>query len=544
MSPPKRKRYLPPRPIAPTPKSPMGEGAPSLSGFTTPAGEAFVDINVDGHRETYAVNAPEFRLVLAVQSLRNGKPLTAPHLRMLIDEIHAKARDPLSPVRDVYRRAACCGDEVFVDLCNKEWSAVRITPSGWSIVTEPPVRFVRTPGMGELPVPVLGGTIDDLREHINVRDDGAFILLVSWMMHAVWGDRDFPILLLTGNEGAAKSTLKDVVCLLIDPRVDAPRGLSLSASALDRSFHNYRVAAFDNVSNLSPATLDTLCRRSTGDGSQPIVLTGTADAVFRPDVIDRCIIIVCDEISESRRKTSKQTRSDFLRARPSLLGALFTVLAHGLGNATSDGELPRMADFALCGIKCEAAFNVPGSFLRAYKENRAAVLSDLLSASPIGDELLSFLARRRRWVGTATELSTLLGSNSSSTKPATMAPRIVSQELRKLTGCLRRAGIVVNFSRHGRSGVRVIMLTDSRTDNEHGELTLAAAKSTSEGEAAGRVSAGGDGAGIDLADGDGRGADAADAAEAADAADAAEAADAADAVNLPYAAEAAGDVVE
>jgi hypothetical protein len=36
---------------------------------------------------------------------------------------------------------------IYLDLCNDDWQAVQITPQGWGIVDDPPIRFRRSRGM-------------------------------------------------------------------------------------------------------------------------------------------------------------------------------------------------------------------------------------------------------------------------------------------------------------------------------------------------------------------------------------------------------------
>ena len=43
---------------------------------------------------------------------------------------------------------------VYIDLADDQWRAVKVTPYGWSIEQDVPVRFRRTRGQLLLPLPV------------------------------------------------------------------------------------------------------------------------------------------------------------------------------------------------------------------------------------------------------------------------------------------------------------------------------------------------------------------------------------------------------
>jgi hypothetical protein len=100
---------------------------------------------------------------------------------------------------------------------------------------------------------------------------------------------------------------------------------------------------------------------------------------------DRAIFLTLGPITEQQRRPEMELRREFERNRPSILGALLDIVAHGL--RTFSGvrikRWPRMADFAHWGTACESAFAPPGTFLRAYRENRRAARDGVLDADPV-----------------------------------------------------------------------------------------------------------------------------------------------------------------
>ena len=71
--------------------------------------------------------------------------------------------------------------------------------------------------MRPLPLPQGGGTVDDLREFLNVKDDADFVLVVAWLLMALRGHGPYPVLVVAGEQGTAKSTLMALLRQLVEP---------------------------------------------------------------------------------------------------------------------------------------------------------------------------------------------------------------------------------------------------------------------------------------------------------------------------------------
>src|SRR5262249_25300460 len=74
--------------------------------------------------------------------------------------------------------------EIWIDLGNKDWNAVRVTADGWTVEDQPNVQFVRTGAMRPLPNPVRGASIQDLRRVLNVRASD-FVLCLAFELQAL-----------------------------------------------------------------------------------------------------------------------------------------------------------------------------------------------------------------------------------------------------------------------------------------------------------------------------------------------------------------------
>src|SRR5262249_33707086 len=107
--------------------------------------------------------------------------------------------------------------DIYLDLGDADWRAVRVTAAGWTVVTEPPVRFVRKRGMRPLPVPVSGGSIRELRKFVNIGSRRDWRLIVGWLVQALRPQGPYILLALHGEQGSAKSTAARLLRALLDP---------------------------------------------------------------------------------------------------------------------------------------------------------------------------------------------------------------------------------------------------------------------------------------------------------------------------------------
>lgn len=105
-----------------------------------------------------------------------------------------------------------------------------------------------------------------------------------------------------------------------------------------------------------------------------------------------------------------------------------------------------MADFTEWVMAAEPALPwQPGTFLRAYRENREAANELALEASPVGQAVLEPMRNMPYWEGTATELLKVLRRNGITDCPK--APQALSGELRRIIPSLRDVGIKTHFQR-------------------------------------------------------------------------------------------------
>src|SRR5262249_48155855 len=163
----------------------------------------------------------------------------------------------------VFMRVAEFDGVIYLDLGNPDWEVAAVTPEGWSLLSNCPVKFRRPKGMLALPQPVRGGNLAELRPFLNLPAGGSWVLVVGWLVGGMRPSIPCPILVLYGEQGSAKSTAARLLRSVYDPALPALRSGPHSERDLMIGANNVRVLAFDNLSYLPAWFSDALCRLAT-----------------------------------------------------------------------------------------------------------------------------------------------------------------------------------------------------------------------------------------------------------------------------------------
>ncbi len=443
--------------------------------FHTPDDEAFALLAVNGHTETWAVNGIKFeRLIRRLVYRRLNRSVTATTLAEVVGLLGAIATCD-GPTRRVYQRVAEVDGVVYLDLANEEWEVVEIRPSGWRVLGEPPISFARPDGMAALPRPVAGGELAaDLRPFLNVDDEG-FILFCSWVLGALRPRGPYPVLDLIGEQGSAKSTAARIARALVDPNKAPLRSMPRDDRNLMISASNGWVHCFDNISWISDAMSDALCRLATGGGfatrqlytdreetiieaQRPIILTGIGEHANRGDLLDRMLTVQLAPISEEGRLTEDDLWTRFKVAHPRVLGAFLDAVAVALRDE-SKVELEkqsRMADFERWVIAAAPRLGwSPAEFQAAHGRSRGDAHVSAIEASPIGRWILEI----DEFEGPSTELLELIDASAGEKRTKQKGwpgnASALSKQLDRLGPDLRASGIDYTRTMLYPAGVRL-----------------------------------------------------------------------------------------
>ncbi|MFL6211815.1 MAG: DUF3854 domain-containing protein [Pyrinomonadaceae bacterium] len=400
--------------------------------FHTSDGDAYATIQVNGHHETWPLKSRGFRDWLSKRYYETeGSIPNSQALQDALNTLQGIARHEGQAI-EIHTRLAANDGCIWLDLCDEGWRAVKISAEGWEVVSESPVKFRRTRGMRALPTPVSGGSISLLRDLVNVAA-GDWVLLISWLVTAFRPGYPFPILVLHGEQGSAKSTVSKMLRELIDPNVAPLRSEQRDERDLMLAATNSWIIALDNLSKLPNWLSDALCRLSTGGGfatrtlyendeetlfmaMRPIILNGIEELTTRSDLLDRSVIIHLPAIPPAKRKTEAEVWQKFESIRPYMLGSLLDAVSHALrhvGHVQLE-QKPRMADFALWATAAEESFGLArGAFMSALTGNRENANELALDASLIAAPLVEFIQQEERWQGKPSELLEELNKRAS-----------------------------------------------------------------------------------------------------------------------------------
>ncbi|MDD3564042.1 MAG: bifunctional DNA primase/polymerase [Methanothrix sp.] len=376
-------------------------------------------------------------------------------------------------VHPVFTRLAEYEGRFYLDLGGDDWRAVEISPDGWQVIPshEVPVKFRRAKGMLSLPEPETNGNLEDLRHVLNVPDGHPWILVRAWLIQAFRPTGPYPILVVNGEQGSAKSWFGRILRFLLDPNKAPLRRPPKSEQDLMIAAVNSRMVVYDNLSGLPTWLGDAICVLSTGgglaqrelytdqeetllDAQRPVILNGIDSISTRGDLLDRAIVINLPRIKSTERRTEKEIIVELERIRPGIIGAILDIVSHGLKElpkVTLDRK-PRLADFAEWIVACEGALPwEAGSFMEAYEENRKQANADLIDNDLFATSLVEFVrGKEDPFDGTASFLLEVLKvrSNVDPRFPPDgwpRSPRGVTGKLKRISPALRAVHIYVNF---------------------------------------------------------------------------------------------------
>jgi hypothetical protein len=84
------------------------------------------------------------------------------------------------------------------------------------------------------------------------------VLVVAWLLACLRNRGPYPIIVLSGEQGSAKSFFSAILRALLDPNTASLRALPREDRDLFIAANNGHVLAFDNVSGLPAWISDTL----------------------------------------------------------------------------------------------------------------------------------------------------------------------------------------------------------------------------------------------------------------------------------------------
>ncbi|WP_413216987.1 DNA primase [Thermus oshimai] len=440
----------------------------------TPVGEAWATLSRGDHVEHHPVRGREFRTWLAgLYYAKEGKPLHAQAMQDVLAVLEAKALFE-GEEHEVHTRLAGWGDRVYLDLTRPDWSVVEISSDGWRVIPahEAPVRFRRRRYQKPLPLPQSGGSLFPFLDLLPLQERRDVVLVLGWLVGALSPRGPYPILILSGEKGAGKSTTARLLKALVDPQEAPLRAEPRNIEDLMVAAKGSWVVTYDNLSKVQEWLSDALCRLSTGGGlskrelytndeefvleaQRPVILTGISFGAIRDDLADRSMLVHLTRVEEGERRPERELWGAFEQVHSEALGALLDAVSMALKRweevQAAMTSLPRLADWAIWVEAAAPALGLqPGEAIETFYEVQAEFDHDLLDADPVARAILLLTVdwpEGYQATYTASELLAALeravGIEEARIKPSgwPRTPAGLGRHLPRLQSALRGAGI-------------------------------------------------------------------------------------------------------
>jgi len=347
-----------------------------------------------GPRRFVPIKSRFFEACIVREALSAGRLLKAEDLSAVTRTLDAQAL--IEPKTEFALRFAQHGDKRFLFLGDENCTVIEIDAAGWRVCDDPPVSFLGGDGRA-LPMPVSGGTLDELQRFANADDENLPVLL-AWMVACiVRPGKASPIAILTGPAGSAKSSVLQLVVDLLDPKAGSRGGMPTKEDDLVVAAHQGALVSFDNATTLNRLS-DELCRLATGGGLRkrtlytdkdvtaidvirPVIIAGIDPVAHQQDLIERLLIV---ELRPPLERIDDETLVDMINeARPRLLGFLLDLVVKVLAMPVpSDIGGVRMLGFARVAERVAVALGrEPGWFIDWYR----AMLAESAEEGADGD---------------------------------------------------------------------------------------------------------------------------------------------------------------
>ena len=320
----------------------------SVEIFVDQFNKPYIAIKIKEHIEILGLDSQRFKNWLFRFFYENTGDLSSEQVENTIKVLKSEAEFNENRKRLELRVAKLATDDFtfYYDLTNSNWNAVKITTGGWSIENKPPILFRRYPNQLSQTIPILSFypsslTIDNKDDTIfdkfigilNVKDDDNKLLLKCYILSLFIPGIAKPILMLHGEQGSAKTTLQELIKMLVDPSIvrtlTFPRDINELVQQLS---HNY-IAYYENLSSIKEWISDAFCRAVTGSGfSKRQLYTDDEDIIYffqrcvgfnginlvatKADLLDRGIIIQLERILKQNRRKIEDIWKDFEILRP------------------------------------------------------------------------------------------------------------------------------------------------------------------------------------------------------------------------------------
>jgi hypothetical protein len=364
----------------------------------------------------------------------------------------------------LFNRVGKLGDSFWYDL--GDGGCVETTRAGWNIVRDIPILFKSHHHQNVQIAPSIeNANLRLILVHIRIKRNDQQILFLVWLVAAFVPGIPHPILALYGEKGASKSTTMRLARELIDPSKASLLTLPGAGELVQQLSHHY-APCYDNVTTLGKGVSDILCRAVTGAGSSKrklfsddddviyqyrrvMSVNGINNAIQKPDLLDRSILIELARIPKKERKTEAKLNKAFEKDKPIILAGIFDALSKGMAlieNVKLE-EFPRMADFAEWGCAIAEAIGVgQDAFIEAYNANIGQQNDEVILNDSVAYCLCSLLEGSDVLEGSPMDILAAINTEADRLKLAhdkdlPNTPSVLGKHIKEIQSNLLEAGV-------------------------------------------------------------------------------------------------------
>lgn len=434
--------------------------------------EMFATVSINGIKEHYSLNSSKFKKILRMYFYQIfNKPIGNTALAEAIDTLIAYHEFNCKEFKKTFVRVAGNHNTIYIDLGTQNREIIEVNKSGWEIKKNNSIKFIRPNTFRPLPIPVKGGSISDLDEFLNIKEEDR-ILIYSFLLSCFSPMGPYPILILQGPQGVGKSFFSNLIKRVVDPAFAPIRSLPRNEEDLAITAQKMQLLVFDNLSSLGNTMSDSLCKLSTGGGYstrklfenteevvlsilRPVILNGIDYIARRPDLADRAIIINLSPINDSDRLPESEVLHILEQKIPRILGALLDALSFALRNYDNVelNSFPRMADFVKFAAAAEIGFGYKnGTFFREYTRNRKEASEEAVEHDLLVSTIIDCLDKEKKISGTATSIIEILRKyisvEAQSSKYWIKTPNLLKDQLTRIQPILTANCISYEYHRN------------------------------------------------------------------------------------------------
>jgi hypothetical protein len=225
---------------------------------------------------------------------------------------------------------------IHYDLTNPLWETVKITPQGWLVEKTSTMMFRRHKNQVAQAYPSTeysNDIFDRFINLINVKTEDSKLLLKCYIVALLIPDIPKAILMLHGEPNSAKTTLLELIKMLIDPCSTRTLTCKKENDELAQLFYHNYLPYFDNLSYITDWMSDAFCKATTGDSFSKCKLYTDNDDIFysfmrcigfsgvnlaasKSDLLDRGLIIELERINSDRQRKIKKIWKEFDEIKP------------------------------------------------------------------------------------------------------------------------------------------------------------------------------------------------------------------------------------